>query len=436
MPDLPPEILMEVFSYCCLPSQSYYRLQKSPALSLIQVCQEWRSIALRMNELWASFALRLPSLTGSTTVEQNLLELLSLHLARSNSHPLSIDVDIDNSPNCSLSEAGLQYIILLCQHSRRWFDVKLPINHTTLPLLTSHLSGSLPCLESLHLRLDGAIGKGSHGAPFFANHATNLRKLVLLCSMPFDLPLPTVQLTEMHLGAAATMALLQIIDNGAWPCLTILHLNPYYQLKSSDGPPRLLPRLKKLIIALRDSYNRNPIIDLLDSLQTPVLESFEVWGLRGIILPRHSFVCFMQRASCKITHLRVTFQDSLTTSNLLHNLRTLPMLSHLGIFALGSEAMNTAADILQALTISSSSDYLLPHLTSFELQIASFLTILLDMVESRLAPRDNFSPIQCVACHNSPPTTDSARLAALTKQGVVLLWPPRERPRKNAIFML
>ncbi|KAJ7063479.1 hypothetical protein C8F01DRAFT_1251016 [Mycena amicta] len=266
--------------------------------------------------------------------------------------------------------------------------------------------------------------------------APRLQKLALASSLPFNFPFPNSQLCELHLGAAATLDMFQFMEQCSWPCLTTLILNPFYPLKFRGASAHIpLTQLKTLVLAIRDGYSRNPIIDVLDILATPALENLEVWGLREILIPRQSFASFIERSNCTMTSLRLTFKDNVPVPNLLSNFRTLAMLSHLAIFALGSDAMNPTAKVLSALISSADAESLLPHLVDLELQTTSFLPVLMDMVESRLASRANCTRLERLACHNAAPPTEYQRLTAFTARGLTILWPPRHRPAKSHVFI-
>ncbi|KAF5335206.1 hypothetical protein D9611_010896 [Ephemerocybe angulata] len=94
---LPPEILQMVFSHCipcalqvCSEHASTYHNQ--PPHTLIQVCRQWRNIALDMPNLWASFSMR--------TFDESRLRMprmiafkqfVKRHYSRATGLPLSLD---------------------------------------------------------------------------------------------------------------------------------------------------------------------------------------------------------------------------------------------------------------------------------------------------------------------------------------------------------
>nr|GAT53346.1 predicted protein [Mycena chlorophos] len=413
--DLPGEILMLVFAWACAPT---YLVHQSTALALSQVCTRWRQLSLSMPELWTAFAVKLPQPIPDT--------VLLLHLERSHPIPLSLDVDLAEP------EANLPILALLLEHATRWADAKLPLTRHTLPLLCD---ARFKLLRTLHLRLETTIG---YHDDLTALDTPQLHELTLACALPEKLPIPNAHLTSLHLGAAATMDLILFMERYTWPVLQSLSLNPFYQFKIAARPLRPFPHLRKLSLAMRDKYSRNPIIDVLNILTLPALTELELWGLRDIPLPPQAFASFIMRSGCSVSSLRVTFRENIP--HFVSSLRVLgPSLQHLAIFGLGTEAMGPTTSLLQALIVSAGAENetLLPHLTSLEIQAPSFIPTVLDMVVSRVGPNKSASCVhfERLESRNAAPPEYTRRISALKEQGVVVLWPPRYRPLKSQIFI-
>ncbi|KAJ7085829.1 hypothetical protein B0H15DRAFT_371764 [Mycena belliarum] len=377
---LPPEILMQVFSECC---SKQYDIQASPPVVLSQVSWEWRSLALSMPVLWASFSLRL--IWPNTDIRK----LLRLHLERSADCALSFDMDF----NEAVSLPVLRLVSMLAEHSDRWAVVKLPFSAPSIPLF-SQLNSRFRRLESLELKL-ATLNQDEAGNCAFFEVAPRLRRLVLGANISRGIPFPKDQITELHLGAAPTLDILQFMARCPCPHLTRLILNPHYPLKYPHNLPQSLPpfmHLRTLTLAIRDGYSRNQITEVLDLLTAPVLQTLEVIGVREIRIPPRAFASFLERSGCSLQTLIISFKDNLPVPTLLINLRALPSLTRFVVMAHGQEAMQAVGLILQSLNLSDSSNtHMLPIMTSFELQTARFHPALLDMVESRLPPHSDSS---------------------------------------------
>ncbi|KAJ7047023.1 hypothetical protein C8F04DRAFT_1172797 [Mycena alexandri] len=385
-----------------------------------------------MPALWATFSIKItelvePGFGGEYTLRnEGVLRLLDVHLERSAKSSLSFNLDLHKMGN-EMPAVALDLLTPLVEHSERWKFVKLPYAPEFASLLAS-LIGRLGRLQSLDLRIQGMLGNEGVDNNYFAV-APQLQRLALGASLAQKMPFPHDQLTELHLGASPTMELSQFMTLCPCPYLTTLVLNPYYPLQRQPTPQPLAPllHLHTLILAIRDGYSRNPVIEILDLLTAPSLQNLEVVGVREIQLPRQAFVAFLERSGCTLQALSITYKDNLPVPTLLSNLRAVPSLTHLAIFARGKE--HTALDlILQSLTLSDPSrEPLLPNLTSFQLQATNFRATVVDMVASRLAYglESNISRLRELILHNMPDTEAARRLDSFDDKGLVVSYPPR-----------
>ncbi|KAF9074401.1 hypothetical protein BDP27DRAFT_1317024 [Rhodocollybia butyracea] len=153
----PPEVLLEIFSYCvdfvdtdrpemCLGINSLDT--RNAPWNLGQVCKYWRSIVLECPRLWCSLSIDLSKLQHADTVKRQKLEnatviLLSHYLRRSKDCPLTIAV---------FSHVAMHPLLsILCASSHRWYNVLLSLPAEGFAPLTS-MRGCLPKLKLLHLR--------------------------------------------------------------------------------------------------------------------------------------------------------------------------------------------------------------------------------------------------------------------------------------------
>ncbi|KAJ7905734.1 hypothetical protein B0H14DRAFT_2661365 [Mycena olivaceomarginata] len=391
MESLPTETVMGIFSHCC---SERYPLHASIPLRLSHVCAAWRALALSMPTLWASFSINI----GDD-------ELLHLHLERSAQCPLSFDANFGKK---NPSPAALDLVAALAQHSDRWSHAKLPFWSDFAPITFARLRGRLGRLESLDLRIHGWVDQRDGANSTYFEDAPRLRRLALGASLSREMPFPPNQLTFLHLGAGPTMEFLHFLALCPCPHLTTLILNPHYPTKLPGTPQPLPPLvyLHTLILAIRDGYSRNPIIDVLDPLTTPSLST-----LRN----RRAFTSFLERSGCTLRTLAVAFRDTLPFSAVQSNLQLLPSLTHLIFFARGKKG--TIVDLLlQSLTTTS----LLPNLTSLELKAARFHPAVVDFAASRLSAEE--------AAHRE-------RLESFRDQGLVVSYLPRYKPSRSALLI-
>ncbi|KAF7338118.1 F-box domain-containing protein [Mycena venus] len=433
---LPPEIIMDIFSKCC---SERYSLQDSMAIHLSgAVCSRWRTLALSMPELWASFSIKIAGLAsagfGAANSSRNdiiaLSRLLHLHLERSANCPLSFDVSFDKS---DMSPALSDLLAVLLEHSERWSSVKLPYSHAFASIY-ARLRGRLGRLETLELTLNGVLDSTDN----CFEDTPQLRRLALGTSLPRKMPLPRNQLTVLHLGAAPTMEFFQFMTLGPCPHLTTLILNPYYPLKLPTIPQTLpaLIRLHTLILAIRDGFSPNPIIDCLDILTAPSLEHLDILGRREIQLPPQTFESFLERSGCTLRTLTITFKDNLPFHTLQRNLRALSSLTHFTIFTSGKEG-GVVDRILHSLTQSDVTvGCLLPNLISFELQAAKFHPAVVNLAASRLVSGPKCARLEKLILHDIPHTQAACeRLKSFREQGMLVSYLPRCKPCRNALFI-
>jgi hypothetical protein len=219
------------------------------------------------------------------------------------------------------------------------------------------------------------------------------------------------------------------------PHLTTLILNPHYPMKLPGPPLPPLVHLHTLILAIRDGYSRNPIIDVLDPLTTPSLSTLEIVGVQEAQLLRGAFTSFLERSGCTLRTLAVAFRDTLPLSAVQSSLQLLPSLTHLIFFSHGNKG--TIVDLLlQSLTTTS----LLPNLISLELKAARFHPAVVDFAASRLVcgPGSDCSRLEELVLHTAPDAEEAAhreRLEAFRDQGLVVSYLPRYKPSRSALLI-
>ncbi|KAJ3758961.1 hypothetical protein EV360DRAFT_82552 [Lentinula raphanica] len=152
----PPEVLIEIFSYCvpfvdtmspdiCRTINSLNT--KSAPWTFGQVCKHWRSIVLECPRLWSSLSLNVDKYSSANSnlgrqIECRAIDLLTHYLLRSKDCPLTIAVHSAQISSPILS--------IICSHSARWTNVLLSLRADAFPFL-SIIKGRLPRLKNLHL---------------------------------------------------------------------------------------------------------------------------------------------------------------------------------------------------------------------------------------------------------------------------------------------
>ncbi|KAJ7641172.1 hypothetical protein FB45DRAFT_738787 [Roridomyces roridus] len=173
---LPSEITSQIFvqflpSY---PERTSFIGLSSPAL-LLQVCRQWRDVALATPELWSTFEVKM-RYRDTPAVHARNQRLLVEWLERSKDCPLSVELFCWSGSSVALVEAAL--IDALVRHSKRWQDMRLSLPYKHL----HRMAGSFPILRDLHLGAQGAWssdGTKLSPPPNFTLQTPNLRKLHL-----------------------------------------------------------------------------------------------------------------------------------------------------------------------------------------------------------------------------------------------------------------
>ncbi|KAL0067213.1 hypothetical protein AAF712_005783 [Marasmius tenuissimus] len=122
---IPPEIMTEIFKFCCSHSTlephtlSNPRLPSfPPPMTISSVCGRWRELVLDTPALWAS----LSAYAFEANPDIRVYRAIKLFMDRSKSAPLAITAEYYGSPNHKQD-----YLELLVQNSRRWASLNIGI---------------------------------------------------------------------------------------------------------------------------------------------------------------------------------------------------------------------------------------------------------------------------------------------------------------------
>ncbi|KAK0499378.1 hypothetical protein EDD18DRAFT_850078 [Armillaria luteobubalina] len=136
----PDGILKCIFTFACLRDDDENgSSQWLTPLTISHVCSHWHKVSLDVPEMWSY--LDIHWLTSPTAD----LELIRMYIARTKPDtPLSIRIDLETSSSHFYSQS----LILLLEHSRRWREAVLTVDHQ---VLRSFLSCHFDILERLVL---------------------------------------------------------------------------------------------------------------------------------------------------------------------------------------------------------------------------------------------------------------------------------------------
>ncbi|KAE9395224.1 hypothetical protein BT96DRAFT_922970 [Gymnopus androsaceus JB14] len=318
----PPEVLLEIFSYCVdfVDTEHPEACQKLDSLdtkrepwNLGQVCKYWRSVVLECPRLWSSLSLNLltkppNSAQAKKSDSASAVVLLSHYLRRSKDCALTIAIFTSQPTHPLLS--------LLCGHSNRWSDMLLSLPTAGFQSL-SIINGCLPSLRALHLRsLDSEITWASTPVIDAFEYAP---KLVLLraheipnITSQFLLPWDQITYCSNHFPNGEVVARNEINRSNMDMLSKTTRLRHATLLCSGHGPSLPLAPLKhEFLTCITLELIRRSSLDLLDqfldALTLPSLRS-----LRMTVSSRHRprpsvqpIVRLLERSKCSLIKMRL-----------------------------------------------------------------------------------------------------------------------------------
>jgi hypothetical protein len=431
---LPAEIWSEIFSHCLpecrvddmgLRSHSWTFSPRYPPEVFLQVCNDWKSIALSSPRLWSSIHLYRSSRVPPTNMIENWL-------MRSHPTPLNVILELDEEMiTCSDASTVLQ-------QSHRWrsASISIPI-YSWSPF--SLLKNNMPELEELHIAFEsdtlGTLPPPPHILVQidFLSNAPKLRRVALGKAPSYniaDVKLPWAQLT--HFSSPN-------------------YLSSYNQLAALlQSAPELLEVELSLAWGVQMTYHpvqhshlHNLSLHILQGDAGSVFEHLSLPSLRMLSIEASDsdwfwtsspFESFMLHNGPSLDRFKVT---SLTVVGLevVACLTALPSLRHFSLVTF-QDAQYPLQEILKALywptaEIAGVHPVVLPAMKSIELDCfvrcdSMIVNMFLDMVESRWTP--SHSDISCMesatlllrswSSQISP--EDSDRIRRLKSEGLAL----------------
>jgi len=242
---LPVELVTAIFEICC---DSWRTWRVRNLLSICGVCSNWRNIATGAPVLWSTFNYRSPNAL--------LLHLLGIHLTRSKTAPLFVEVSAHGETNTEIESVAT----LLRPHLWRCRLLELDFSRAPTAELFLPLPRSMPFLRYLSLTIEPTYylpnspntppvqEESKHLCLFSEDRAEcELRSIQIYVPNDIKLLLPTfTNLTSLEtLGLALNLPSTQMLDIATQAPqlrsldLMVHHPEPVEQRDSRFAYPRL-----------------------------------------------------------------------------------------------------------------------------------------------------------------------------------------------------
>lgn len=197
---VPLEVLQSIFVLCL------DRLPLHPTrapLLLMQICGEWRRVALATPKLWT--ALNIP-----VTDSDLIISALRSWLDSSQNRPLDFVVDFENSQRSITSSTQNSYVNVLCAHARRWREARFVLRYEqSTSSFAGHLTPeALPMLQGLSIQI-GCPELGIE--PDNSEQQSDSSLIPILNSCPFLRSLTLGERSELRLLSQLSSCSLQIL---------------------------------------------------------------------------------------------------------------------------------------------------------------------------------------------------------------------------------
>ncbi|KAJ7086311.1 hypothetical protein C8R43DRAFT_1051391 [Mycena crocata] len=293
---LPNEITSEIFARfvpaypLCPPFEGLL----SPNI-LMQICRQWRQIALATPTLWRAILLR--HLTGDQHPMANLMQWI----ARSGSCPLSIR---ESNRYTTLQPEALE---LLAPHRARWDYLQL--GHLQRKAL-SFLRDPMPLLR--YLEFSTMDDRDRFDEHFSLGDAPLLRCAVLNdCAASYAI-LPWAQLTSLTLQSVYPRDCTPVLQQTTG--LVYCELEVWLDNNDDDEQPDItLPHLQSLVLYLLHETGKET--GYLKSFVVPALRSLQT---RDALLgpkPIQTLTSFILKSGCTLQELRITGRTTVSKAS-------------------------------------------------------------------------------------------------------------------------
>ncbi|KAJ7121839.1 hypothetical protein C8R43DRAFT_1150658 [Mycena crocata] len=341
---LPPEILVDIFAMTLNdslfldeePTSFIAQLQNlghAQLLTLAQVCQQWRALALEFPTLWSTIQIRSVLWTRPDRKEL-VTNLLTSTLERSGSSTLRILI---------ANHAGEPYppstIRLLWEHSERWGSFVFVGAPPSLPDF-SVLRGKFSQLQHLHLTaldIPGTVFDAFQVAPNLKTLAVEIgtQNIDAFCRLPLE-QLEDLIILECSARTPLFVAAVHRLSKFAALTISILFMpSPHEEIKQSTVP--VISNIGFLCVwgeGDTPATTQSAFQNVIDNLSLPHLAALCLFSVdhKSVAWPH---TCFLSLASRSVfaTHLLTLNIQAfrISEAELLQVLATLPRLMHLFI---------------------------------------------------------------------------------------------------------
>ncbi|KAJ7159966.1 hypothetical protein C8R43DRAFT_1064036 [Mycena crocata] len=293
---LPNEMLAEIFRHF-LPIYPFCPplVGTLSPMTLTQVCQKWRNVALSTPVLWRAISLNGMVQDHEDVVDdrcEGQISVLKAWLSRSGCLPLSIQAH--DFWFCGFLAPGA--LTALVPHRARW-------EHVTLEMLPSQLNlleDSMPCLRHLEIWL-------GMGNPYPAS-LQDMPRLRAVTLWDFSYPLhllPWSQLTSLTLVGQphhkCTLILKQTPN--LVHCMLVLFAWSLDEIEIE--PDTQFPFLESLVL-VQFTSDEHPATGYLQTLIAPRLRSLQLPESFLGPDPIHTLTVFIKKSGCKLEDVYIT----------------------------------------------------------------------------------------------------------------------------------
>ncbi|KAJ7585176.1 hypothetical protein C8J56DRAFT_829434 [Mycena floridula] len=287
---IPIEILAHIFAFFC--EENLLAMDSSrgdtisiPGSVLVQVCSQWRQVALATGELWTTIRVDGQQLDDGDL--ESRAPILQFPLKRSNNYPLSLIINVGEY-TVRLYRPMSELVELLVKHSFRWRSVELHATSLRSTGCLSSIKGRVPLLE--HIQADLLTDSEFPSLDVFQEAPMLTSAMVYEDMSPGSIILPWNQLRTIEMFfPRKPMEILAC-------CPQILEL--IISAPSRDATEEIDLTLGLQALTVTDIHGNHPV-DILNHFTLPDLKTLTLGGL----VPSPIFLSLIARSRCALTEV-------------------------------------------------------------------------------------------------------------------------------------
>ncbi|KAJ7865628.1 hypothetical protein B0H14DRAFT_2440227 [Mycena olivaceomarginata] len=288
---VPSDIIAEIFLRCVDPDLlGGYRSSSDALEPIMQVCGQWRAVALGSPRLWNRFVI---DEHGIGTEDRKLIHETSLQLQRSGQAPLSLSLG-NYRHSCPP-----RILDILLDVSPRWHDVRLSLSEEHYRFLFA-TTCPFPVLKKLSIYSGESVEWPAEVIRQFFDRLPRLEELRLENEHPFsDLSLlPWSRLRIRALKRCKAAELLRVLS------LLSPETRVFTQFGGSDADLYPVAKVQSPICALELHLCETMFMGtILDHLTASSLEELVLSHPRAGSNLAPTILAFLNRSKCTLTHL-------------------------------------------------------------------------------------------------------------------------------------